>query len=102
MKQAPCSYSSSSNPIKSLQVYESGGRSLVLTSARTEVKLWDASRLDHDPLSCFDGCRGGVFSPDARFIAATTARNMAATVFDAATFASLLSINEPDGEVLCI
>jgi len=83
-----------------MQVHESGGKDFILSSSRCEVKLWDASKMDHGCAGAWEGCRGGCFSPDARFVAATAARQNSAYMFDAATRAHLLTMDEAEGETL--
>ena len=84
------------NCVADVKVHEQSGRPLLLSSARTEVKLWDANRLEQDQLGTFESLKSASFSPKGHCFAAVAARQNTAFIFDVATRMNILAIDEPE------
>ena len=51
-----------------------GGKALLLSSSRREVRLWDVGAMDSGPACGWDDCRGGHFSHAGTVVAAVSSR----------------------------
>ena len=79
-------------------MHESNGKSLILSTARNEIKLWDGLDFNRDPL-CFSSHKSACFHPSGRLVAATQARQAATTIVDLTAHATVLCLEMEEGEI---
>lgn len=74
-----------------------GGSLLIASSTRTEVKLWDASRVSGAALATLPGVRNGRLGFRAQRLVATTPSEKRALVFDVGSGTRLQSLEDASG-----
>ncbi|KAK9811850.1 hypothetical protein WJX72_011159 [[Myrmecia] bisecta] len=87
-------YEAHSAPVNMLKVHERGSTSLLLSSSREQVILWNANNMETGPLATWEGCRGGVFSSTGSRAACIGFPFRQAFIYDVATCSALLTLDD--------